>query len=246
MRKVILHIPHSSIIIPFTEGFVVSKEELTKEILKLTDWYTDDLFSHDNAEMVIAPFSRIFCDVERFPNDKDEVMAKFGMGMLYTNFDDGRSLRTVNPGLRNKIHKEFYSIHHNQFLKLVDEELNSSGKCLIIDCHSFSSIPFERDINKVLPRPDINIGSDSYHTPKALLNIATQYFKGLGLSCKVNAPYSGAIVPLEYYLKNKSVQSIMVEINRDLYLTKNSNRKSENYKEIKNIINGFIETMTNT
>lgn len=34
----------------------------------------------------------------------------------------------------------------------------------------------------------------------------------------VNTPYSGAITPLDYYRKNRNVISVMIEINRGLYL----------------------------
>ena len=112
MNKIILHIPHSSTKIPFYNGYTVSEPELNDEIVKLTDWYTDDLFQHNEVLSVITPFSRIFCDIERFSEDKDEVMAKWGMGMLYTTFDDGRPLREVDKNLRNKIYTQFYQ---NQF-----------------------------------------------------------------------------------------------------------------------------------
>ncbi|MFN5250330.1 MAG: N-formylglutamate amidohydrolase, partial [Bacteroidota bacterium] len=72
-KKLILHIPHSSTLIPFFEGYVVDSMALEKEMLKLTDWYTHDLFHSDADEMIIAGFSRIFCDPERFPDDAQEV-----------------------------------------------------------------------------------------------------------------------------------------------------------------------------
>jgi N-formylglutamate amidohydrolase len=59
----ILHIPHASANIPDREGFL-DEEKVQAEILKLTDWYTDDLFQSEEAIRLIAPFSRVFCDVE--------------------------------------------------------------------------------------------------------------------------------------------------------------------------------------
>lgn len=81
-KKLILHIPHSSINIPFMDGYVVDYETLEKEMLKLTDWFTNDLFTTNESERIIANFSRIFCDPERFIDDSQEVMAQFGMGVL--------------------------------------------------------------------------------------------------------------------------------------------------------------------
>ena len=61
-NKLILHIPHSSINIPTMEGYLVDANSLANEMLKLTDWYTDDLFYSIDDEMIKAEFSRIFCD----------------------------------------------------------------------------------------------------------------------------------------------------------------------------------------
>jgi hypothetical protein len=63
-KKIILHIPHSSINIPYTEGYVVQDYKLEQEILKLTDWYTDDLFYSKDDEKIYV--------VERTPEGKRE------------------------------------------------------------------------------------------------------------------------------------------------------------------------------
>jgi hypothetical protein len=46
IKKLILHIPHSSIKIPFKFGYIVNQVLLDAAILKLTNWYIDDLFSN--------------------------------------------------------------------------------------------------------------------------------------------------------------------------------------------------------
>ncbi len=44
MSLVILHILHASNYIPSRASYLLSDEALDAEVLKLTDWYTDDLF----------------------------------------------------------------------------------------------------------------------------------------------------------------------------------------------------------
>ena len=56
MRRLILHIPHAATNIPITEGYSVSETILDQEILKLTDWYTDDLFENNTDISIKAPF----------------------------------------------------------------------------------------------------------------------------------------------------------------------------------------------
>ena len=244
-RKLILHIPHSSTFIPFKEGYLVDDATLESEILKLTDWYTEDLFYSSSDEMIIANFSRIFCDPERFSDDFQEIMSKYGMGVLYEKTDDGKLMRNVSPKLREKILTEYYWKHHNKFNKLVSEQLEKFGKAIIVDCHSFPSFPLKRDPDQTKPRPDFNIGIDKFHTPKELIELSKDFFSKKGFTLGVDWTYSGSIVPLEYYNKNENVQTIMLEINRALYLEEPSNNKSINYDKTKQIVSEFLDTIRN-
>lgn len=241
MKQLILHIPHSSNRIPFYDGFIDDMDIINSEILKLNDWHTSDLFYSSSDISIVADYSRIFCDPERFEDDSIEVMAKFGMGVLYTKTDLGEFLRHVTPELRRRILNEYYIPHHNQLSEAVKRLLMQFSKAKIIDCHSFSDTPFKRDQNQDLDRPDFCIGIDSFHTPQLLIDQSIDFFREKGYKVGINIPYIGSIVPLEYYQFNKNVHSIMLEINRKLYLSLDSNEKSANYPEIKNMVKEFIE-----
>jgi N-formylglutamate amidohydrolase len=243
MKKLILHIPHSATNIPFLDGYVAEEPKIQKEIIKLTDWYTDELFFSETDTMVIAPFSRLFCDVERFENDADEVMSKVGMGAVYKCFDNGELLRNVTVSLREKIINEFYWKHHNSFSDNVSSQLNIANSCLIVDCHSYPSTPIIRDLDQTSIRPDFNIGIDTFHTPKKLIDASVEYFAQMGYSLGVDWPYSGTIVPMKYYKKNKTVHSIMLEVNRKLYLDEPSNEKSNQFEQTKQVVKGFLEML---
>lgn len=240
----ILHIPHSSINFPNREGFLINEEELNNEVLKLTDWYTDELFETKDSTVIKAEFSRIFCDTERFSDNEKEVMYRFGMGVLYEKSDNGSSIRIVNEELRNKILDNYYWKHHNDFSKAVLSNLEELNKCLIVDCHSFPDIPLKRDLDQSLNRPDFNIGTDSFHTPKLLIDESIKFFKNKGYSLGVDKPYSGSIVPMDFYQKDKRVSSIMLEINRKLYLGEGTNNKSKNFNEIKSITQEYVNLMS--
>ena len=244
-QKVILHIPHASTAIPESEGFVVNDDFLKKEILKLTDWYTDDLFHSDRDEMIAATFSRIFCDPERFPDDAQEVMAAQGMGVLYEKSDCGQVIRNVAPELRERVLERYYAIHNRRLSEAVKSQLNIFGKAIIIDCHSFPSRPLNRDLDKTMPRPAFNIGTDPVHTPKYLEEAAVSFFTERGYDVGVNWPYSGSLVPMEYYGIEPNVQSIMLEINRSLYMDEPTGTRSEGYAGIKQVTGAFIGMIGN-
>lgn len=240
----ILHIPHSSTRLP--KDFTVSDEtDLQQEFRRMTDWFTDELFDVDEATKIIFPYSRLYCDVERFREDEDESMAKKGMGVCYVTNSFGKKLRDVTENEKEFIKSNFYDKHHADFLHSVENELRLNAKAFIVDCHSFSNevLPHEESIQ----RPDFCIGVDKFHTPKKLVDIVEQYLRDEGFSVMINQPFEGTIVPLKFYQKEKKVTSIMIEINRNLYLDE-SFQKNKNFQKMKNVTNtllNFINTFTN-
>ena len=182
-------------------------------------------------------------DVERFEDDVKEIMAQFGMGVLYEKSDNGEHIRTISPTLRSEIISTYYKPHHINLADAVNKQLAQHGKALIIDCHSFPNQPLKRDLNQNTNRPDFNIGTDAFHTPKSLVDASVAFFERAGYSLGIDWPYAGTIVPMEHYQKNAKVSSIMLEINRSLYLNDSTNQKSENYQEIKKVVQDYIRVI---
>jgi len=214
-KQVILHIPHSKTNIPFYDGFNLDLVE--QETNLLVDIGTDEIFNIEGVDSLIFEHNRIFCDVERLSDELEPLFDK-GRGFYYTNTDSGKTLREVIPGLKEKIKKDFYDVHHSKLETLTQDKLNKYNNVLIIDCHSFTDIPFESDLDKSPDRPDICLGVDSFHTPKWLVEQLETGFKYHNFSVKINSPYSGTIIPLKYYELDNRVKGIMIEINRKLYL----------------------------
>jgi N-formylglutamate deformylase len=232
---VIFHIPHASTSIPpdVRTGIVLSDEQLAEETMKITDRHTDDLFgSHAQRDdiVLVYPVSRLVVDPERFADDAQEPMTAVGMGVVYTRTSGGIELRQ-EPSLqeRGQLLDTFYHPHHRRFAAAVDMELSRRERAIILDCHSFPArpLPYERDQNP--DRPDICIGTDAYHTPAWLTRGVEKCCRAEGVSYDLNRPFAGAIVPLGYYCKNSNVCSIMVEVNRRLYMDEARGTKSESY-----------------
>ena len=165
------------------------------------------------------------------------------MGVLYEKFDDGNILRIVSPELKQGVLKDYYWIHLALLSKAVKTSLEQTKSYLILDCHSFPSSPLTREIVQDEIRPDFNVGTDSYHTPKYIIDESIKYFETKGYTLGIDTPYSGSIVPMEYYRKDSRVTSIMLEVNRGLYLKENTNEKSENYFKTKEIVQGYMNLL---
>jgi N-formylglutamate deformylase len=52
----------------------------------------------------------------------------------------------------------------------------------------------------------------------------------------MNSPFAGSIVPSIYYQKNKNVHSIMIEINRNLYMDNLTIERGKNFATVRNDI----------
>ena len=167
------------------------------------------------------------------------------MGVLYNKTDNGRTLRIISSDLRERILNEFYFKHHSMLSRAVKYQLQTYGKALILDCHSFPNTPLKRSVHQTIPRPEINIGTDNFHTPQKLIDFSVEYFTNRNFTIGLNYPFSGTIVPMEYYRKNNKIESIMLEINRKLYLREISNEKSEHYKVTKLAVQEYIELLRN-
>jgi N-formylglutamate deformylase len=219
MKNIILHIPHSSSYIPkeVRDQFILSDSELQKEIELMTDWYTDEIFDLPDCKKVKFPVSRLVVDPERFQDDNLEPMAKLGMGVMYTHTNDGKKLRRkLSMKEKKNLINTYYIPHHKRLTIAVENMLVRFGECLIIDCHSFPKVPLPYETD--LLRPDICIGTDKFHTPGEMTIEIKKHFERKGLNVVINRPFSGALVPMKFYSKNKRVKSVMIEINRGLYL----------------------------
>lgn len=247
-RKLVLHIPHSSHFIPpeARRAIVLDDAALRTELLRMTDAYTDELFEVTAAEAgrVVFPVSRLICDVERFSSDQDEPMAARGMGVIYTRTSLNEPLRAdPTPLERQQILDRWYWPHHLKLERLVNDVVSRAGQCLIVDCHSFPSkaLPYEMDQSK--DRADICIGTDPFHTPSFLSETLIAAAKELNFSVAVNAPFAGALVPIAYYQKDRRVRSVMIEINRRLYMDEPTGRKKQAFMAMRDDIPKLIEAV---
>jgi N-formylglutamate deformylase len=233
--SILLHIPHSSDYIPESvrRGIYLNDAELKAELLKLTDSHASTLFTPlrplpANSAQSIFTFSRLVVDVERYRYD--EPMEKVGMGAIYTLTSGGEPLRSSSE--RDDLLDRFYTPYHETLVKLVGAVLDATGKCLILDCHTFASAPMPDEPDQSTDRPDICLGTDSDHTPHELLHSLCRVFKADGFTVEVDRPFSGSMMP-DAWRNHPAVATIMVEVNRKLYMNEKTGDKLPGFDALK-------------
>ena len=244
----VMHVPHASLVIPgdVARDLLLDAAEIEHELLVMTDRYTDELFAMPPSQATTAafPVSRLVVDPERFTDDAREPMAIKGMGVIYTRTADGQPLRhPPSAAERQRLLARFYEPHHAALTTAVDGPLAARDSCLLIDGHGFPTRPLCYEDDQEADRPDICIGTDPSHTPAWLRDIAVRAFADQGWRVAIDRPFSGALVPMAFYRRDRRVRAIMVEVRRDLYMDESSGARLPRFDEVRQRISGALEVM---
>ena len=185
---VVIHLPHASREIPtdLRPTLLLDEAALERELDRMTDHYTDELFSVTGLPVATVrfPVSRFVVDPERFEDDADEPMAQRGQGVIYTLTSDGQPLRhPPTPDEREALLERFYRPHHAQLAQRVGEALAVFGRALVVDGHSFPDRPLPMEFDQRPDRPDICLGTDPAHTPEHLIEALVEACRALSWSC---------------------------------------------------------------
>lgn len=226
-KNILLHVPHSSSAFPEDSDY--SFQNLNDSERLLIDYYTDELFAPDEKTdrvySVVFPYCRLYCDVERLVNDPLE---KEGLGIRYIRKDHGNDyvFRFFSSAIDSfNLYSDFHSF--------VSKKLYSMGEdTLLIDCHSFSALP--NMLNSNPPDIDICIGYNDDDTcpNRSTINYIANYFESFGYKIGINEPFSNSktfSVPMKYH-------SIMIELNKRLYMDEETLEKKVDFVRIQKII----------
>lgn len=222
---VLLHVPHASRHIPHPvrDGIALDDGELDAELTAITDARTDEIAvqaataARTRPWVFINRLSRLVVDPERFPDEREEMNA-VGMGAVYERTTQLEMLRTPTDEERASLVSIFYDPYAEALARLVRERLAAVGRVTILDMHSYprDALPYERHGEG--PRPDVCLGTDPFHTPSNLVEVARQVFAAAvpGGQIGLNSPFAGCYVPLEQYGVNGDVAGLMLELRRDV------------------------------
>ncbi len=242
MTPLLIHIPHDSTVIPAAErpDFLVSDEVLRAERLRLTDWHTGALYAEgaDPQDVLLAEVSRLVVDVERFADDRREPCASVGMGATYVKTCAGHPLRALSEARRAELLARYYWPHHRRLDEAAAERLARFGRCVILDAHSFPTRALPTQVDFSAP-PEIGIGTQPGHTSPELRAAAETFFRGHGFAVGVDVPFSGAMVPNRFFRKDARLQSVMVEVRRDLYMDEESGERHAGFARMRSVLTDF-------
>jgi N-formylglutamate amidohydrolase len=204
------------------------------ENAQVTDWHTERMITEADQSLVF-PFSRVFCDVERFTDDPLE---RVGQGIHYTHTVDQRWLRDADPRaveIARRLHRDW----HAQLAQVVYGVLSYSP-VVLIDMHSYSD--FQADQTFSAARPDICLGVNTVMRRLPPFMRVKEMFERHGYTVAINAPYEGAIIPTG--MQNApDLSCIMFEVHKRVYLDDYGNTEPRGFGRLQLALNEAVHLL---
>jgi len=147
-----------------------------------------------------------------------------------------------DPTTRQSLLERWYWPHHSKLERMVNDVAARLGACLIVDCHSFPSAALPYELVQTTQRADFCIGTDPFHTPSSVCDAIVAAVKEAGYSVTIDAPFAGALVPLASYRTDRRILSVMIEVNRRLYMDEHSGLKNRAFEQVRAVVGQLIVT----
>ncbi len=250
--------PHSGSIYP--DSFLRRSAYNLAQLRANEDAFIERLFapvSAIGAPLLAARFPRCFVDVNRapyelppsWPDDSEggdsEVtpQAAAGYGVIPTLIMQDIEIYKdpLDKAVARARLDTLYYPYHNALSELITECCARFGGAIVIDCHS---MPGFNEMGA--RRADIVLG-DRYgqSCSPAVIGAAEHAFAQCGYSVTRNHPYAGGFVTRHYGRSAQNpegpVQTLQIEINRDLYLNPVTLRpKPKGYAKLARDIHGIV------
>ena len=153
-------------------------------------------------------------------------------------FSYGRGVSIHSYGSMENVFDHYADFH----ARVAKQIVKLKGNVLLIDCHSFSSLP--NRLNQNPPDIDICIGYNSDDDTKpndVALGKIIHHFKSKGYKVGINTPFSNSKtfhVPTDYH-------SVMIDLNKRLYMNEETLEKTDGFDKLKDDIQSVYGLLHN-
>ena len=215
--------------------------------------YVEDLWAaapQVGATMLYCCFPNTFMDVNRKEDDLDPAVidgqwptalnpspvAIRGLGLIKTKSRYGEPMQEKKLTVA-EIKERFdvyYHPYHRELKRIVDETYAKHGTVWQLSCHCMSAVgaPTHADAGK--PRADFCLGNIGFTTSsREFVDYVAAEIKKLGYSVTINDPYEGNELNRRHGAPAKRIESIMVEINKQLFMDTKTFRRTEGFSKLK-------------
>lgn len=225
--------------------------------------YVDDLWGAApdyGATMLYASFPSFWIDANRNELDIDAdlidgewpvplqpTVSKRGLGLLKSKSRYGEPVHerklTVAEVMERitKYHRPYYA----ELKQNIDRLKSSFGFVYHLSCHCMSAVgaPTHPDPGK--ERPDFCLGDVNGKTSsREFIEFVQKTIQSLGYSCTINDPYTGGELNSRFGAPKDGVDSIMVEINKKLFMDVKTFKKKPEFARVQADVSKILAAIT--
>jgi N-formylglutamate deformylase len=225
--------------------------------------YVEDLWAaapQVGATMLYCTFPNTFIDVNRKEDDLDpEVIdgkwptplnpspvAIRGLGLIKTKSRYGEPMqeRKLTVAEIKERFENYYHPYHRELKRIVDETYSRHGRLWQLSCHCMSAVGAPTHADPGQPRADFCLGNIGHTTSSTgFIEYVADEIKKLGYSVTINHPYQGNELNRRHGAPARGIESIMVEINKKLFMDTKTFRKTEGFGKLKPDLDKLLKTL---
>jgi N-formylglutamate deformylase len=214
--------------------------------------YVDELWAdapNKGGTLLYAQFPSFWIDANRgeldidasliegeWPVPLEPTVSLRGLGLLKSKSRYGEPVHerklTVDEVMQRL--NGYYHPYHRELKRNIDKLHSQFGIVYQLSCHCMSAIgaPTHPDAGK--PRADFCVGNISgTSSSEEFINFLADTIRSLGYSCTINDPYNGGELNRRYGKPEAGIESVMVEINKKLFMDIETFRKKPGFAKVK-------------
>jgi N-formylglutamate deformylase len=215
--------------------------------------YVEELWGaapETGATLLYACFPNTYIDVNRGELDLDEnliegpwpvplkptAITRRGLGLLKTVTRYGEKMheRKYTVAEVEERLDRYYRPYHRELARLIEGTHKRFGKVWHLSCHCMSAVGAPTHPDPGAPRTDICLGNrDGTTCSTEFIEFLGGVFRNLGYSVKNNFPYAGGELNARHGDPKNGVESIMVELNKKLFMDVATFRRTEGFAPLR-------------
>lgn len=215
--------------------------------------YVEDLWAAApsvGATLLYCCFPNTFMDVNRNELDLDPAVidgewpvplkpspvAIRGLGLIKTKSRYGEPMQEKKLTVAEVEERldVYYRPYHRELARIIDAMHAKHGVLRQLSCHCMSAVGAPTHADAGQPRADFCLGDvEGTTSSPEFVAFVKKTIEGLGYSVTVNTPYVGNELNTRYGSPARGIDSIMVEINKKLFMDTRTFRKTAGFDKLK-------------
>lgn len=222
--------------------------------------YVDQLWSAGpglGAPLLYAQFPSFWIDANRneadidaelidgeWPSPLNPTASKSGLGLLKSKSRYGEAVHERKLTVAEVMERldGYHRPYHAELKRNLEALKAEFGFVYHLSCHCMSAVgaPTHPDAGK--ERADFCLGDvNGTSASREFIEWVQKLIEQRGYSCTINSPYTGGEINARYGAPKDGIESIMVEINKKLFMDTKTFRKTENFAKVQADVTQVLE-----